>query len=204
MIYEFRTYTLKPRTLPDFLRGFNEALVHREKHSKLAACWITEIGPLNQVVHVWGYGSVDERDRIRTDARRDGTWSLENADMIVDMTSEIMMPTPFTPELVPANLGPYFEMRRYTLKPGSAPEMIRRWTERLPKRLEKSPLVGVFLSEIGRSNLWMPIWGYKSLDQRMAIRRELKADGVWPPPGETLVTHQENRILLAAPFSPIR
>ena len=190
--------------MPDFLKGFGAALRHRETHSKLAACWQTEIGPLNQVIHVWGYDSVAERNRIRAEASEDGTWPPDNAHMIVDMKSEIMVPTPFTGKLELADLGPYFEMRRYTLKPGGAPEMIRRWTDRLPARLERSPLVGVFLTDIGNNlNIWMRIWGYRSLDQRVEIRMELKAGGVWPPPGETLVTHQENRIMLAAPFSPI-
>lgn len=204
MIYEFRTYTLRPRAMPEFLKSFGEALKHREQHSKLAACWQTEIGPLNQVIHVWGYDSVLDRNRICAEASQDDTWPPDNGHLIVNMKSEIMKPTPFTGQLEPADVGPYFEMRRYTLKPGGAPEMIRRWTEHLPGRLQRSPLVGVFTSEIGKLNLWVPIWGYRSLNQRMEIRKELKAAGIWPPPGDTLVTHQENQIMLAAPFSPIR
>ena len=52
MIYEFRTYTLAPRALPEFQRRFGEALPPRLALSPLAAFWYTEIGPLNQVIHV--------------------------------------------------------------------------------------------------------------------------------------------------------
>ncbi len=38
----------------------------------------------------------------------------------------------------------------------------------------------------------------------MEIGKELKAEGIWPPPGETLLTHQENHIALAAPLSSIK
>ena len=50
MIYEVRTYTLKPGATVQFEENFAEALPHREKYSKLAAFWHTEIGPLNEVI----------------------------------------------------------------------------------------------------------------------------------------------------------
>jgi len=56
MIYEFRSYTLRPGTLQEFLKRFGDALPAREQLSKLAAFWYTDIGPLNEVVHVWLYG----------------------------------------------------------------------------------------------------------------------------------------------------
>jgi hypothetical protein len=44
MIYEFRTYTLHPRTLPEVLKRWTDALEPRLKLSPLAAFWYTEIG----------------------------------------------------------------------------------------------------------------------------------------------------------------
>ena len=43
MIYEVRTYTLKPGTVSEFEDHFAEALPHREKYSPLAAFWHTDI-----------------------------------------------------------------------------------------------------------------------------------------------------------------
>jgi hypothetical protein len=204
MIYEFRTYTLHPRTLPDFLKKFGDALPGREKYSKLAAFWFTEIGPLNQVIHVWGYDDLNARNEARAAAVAAGSWPPPTGDLIVDMKSEIMMPAAFSPELAPAEIGPYFEMRSYIIKPGSAPGMAKRWQECLPGRLELSPLVGAYTSEIGGLNQWVHIWAYNSLDQRMEVRSKAKAEGIWPPSGDSPVIHQESKIMLAAPFSPIR
>ena len=61
MIIEMRTYTLQPGTLAEAEKRFGEALPIREKHSKLAAFWHTEIGPLNQIIHVWAYDSFEHR-----------------------------------------------------------------------------------------------------------------------------------------------
>ena len=58
MIYEVRTYTLKPGSVAKFEENFAAALPHREKYSKLGAFWHTEIGPLISAsevtrVHEW-------------------------------------------------------------------------------------------------------------------------------------------------------
>ena len=71
MIYEVRTYVLKPGSVPEFEENFAKALPHREKYSKLGALWHTEFGVLNQVIHVWPYDSVEERQRIRGEASKD-------------------------------------------------------------------------------------------------------------------------------------
>ena len=51
MIIEMRTYTLKPGSIAEAEKRFGAALPAREKHSKLAAFWHTEIGPLNPYCH---------------------------------------------------------------------------------------------------------------------------------------------------------
>ncbi|MCB1742659.1 MAG: NIPSNAP family protein, partial [Gammaproteobacteria bacterium] len=122
----------------------------------------------------------------------------------VDMRSDIFEPLPFSPPMEPAKIGPYYEMRTYTLRPGGAAEMAERWQAHLPGRLALSPLAGVFTSDIGGLNQWLHIWAYESLDQRVAVRKKATAEGIWPPPGASPVVSQENKIVLPAPFSPMQ
>ena len=204
MIYEFRTYSIQPRTLPEFLKRFDDALEKRQQFSPLAAFWYTEIGALNQVIHVWPYENALERTRIRAEAVKGGNWPPKVGEFIVDMKSEIFEAQPFSPPLAPASIGPYFEMRSYVIRPGGIPEMAKRWKEYLPGRLELSPLVGVYTSDVGHLNQWVHIWAYKSLDERMAVRDKAKKGGIWPPPGDSPVIKQESKIMLAAPFSPVK
>jgi hypothetical protein len=204
MIYEFRTYTLQPRTLPEFLKRFGDALEARLQLSKFAAFWYTEIGPLNQVIHVWPYENALERSRIRAEAVKLGGWPPKIQEFLVDTKSELFESLPFSPPLEPSSNGPYFEMRSYVLKAGGIPQMTRRWGEYLPGRLKLSPLTGVFTCDVGSLNQWVHIWAYKSLDERIAIRKKAAAEGIWPPPGDSPVVKQETKILLAAPFSPIK
>ena len=68
MIVEFRTYRLKPGSVPQAEERFGQALPARTKLSPLAAFWHTEVGPLNRIIHVWPYANFEERTRIRAEA----------------------------------------------------------------------------------------------------------------------------------------
>ena len=134
MIYEIRTYDIKPGSLAEVEKRFGEAYELRKKHSLLAAFWHTEIGPLNQIIHVWPYKDLAERDRIRAEAVKDKTWPPKTGEFLVAMRTDIMIPAPFSPELKPGKVGPYFEMRTYTYAPGALPNVLENWGRALPEQ----------------------------------------------------------------------
>ncbi|MSQ88985.1 MAG: NIPSNAP family protein [Betaproteobacteria bacterium] len=209
MIYEMRTYDLKPRTLAEVMKRFGEAYEKRRKFSELYAFWYTEIGPLNQIIHVWPYENLEERARIRAAAVKDGGWPPRTGEFIARMRSDIMMPWGDLPAVEPGKVGPYFEMRSYCFNPGDLPKIQASWAQALPNRLKLSPLLALWYSELGELNRFVHIWPYRSLDQRMALRQQAIASGGWPPTlgqgdaAYNLIT-QETKILLAAPFSPLQ
>jgi hypothetical protein len=71
MIYEVRTYTLRPGTVSEFESRFEKRHLYREKHSKLGAFWHSDMGPLNQVLHVWEYYDLNHRAEAREAANQD-------------------------------------------------------------------------------------------------------------------------------------
>src|SRR3954466_6016244 len=71
MIYEVRTYTLRPGTVPEFEERYAKRLPARLKHSKLGAFWHTEFGPLNQVGHVYPYDDLNQRTAVRAAVAED-------------------------------------------------------------------------------------------------------------------------------------
>src|SRR5437870_445001 len=72
MIYEVRTYTLRPGgAVAEFEARFAKRLPLREKHSKLGAFWHTEFGPLNQVIHVYPYEDLQQRAAVRAALAQD-------------------------------------------------------------------------------------------------------------------------------------
>lgn len=205
MIYEIRTYEIAPGSLAEVEKRFGEAYEYRKKYSELTAFLHTEIGPLNQIVHVWGYRDLAERAHIRDEAAKDANWPPKIREFIRTMKSEIVMPFPFLPDVKPGRVGPFFELRYYTLRPGMLPDLRKAWETAIAERLKMSPVVLAGAVEFGQANGFVHIWGYKSLDQRMQIREEARTRGVWPPPGsaDRLLT-QETKILLPASWSPMQ
>jgi hypothetical protein len=205
MIYEVRTYTLKPGTVAEFEARFEAALPHRLKYSDLAAFWHTEIGPLNQVIHVWPYEDLQQRTEVRARAAQDPNWPPKAGEFIVAMESEIFTPAPFSPKLGGGQkLGNIYEMRIYQYQPGSLPTVIERWGEALSGgRLELSPIAACMSSEIGRLNVWLHIWPYADLNERARIRAESRELSTWPPKTREFLVSQQTKILIPASFSPM-
>jgi hypothetical protein len=69
MIYEIRTYNVKPGLVAEYQKRFAEGLEVRSKYSQMYGMWHTEIGPLNQIVHIWSYASLQQRAEVRAAAK---------------------------------------------------------------------------------------------------------------------------------------
>ncbi|MBW1699431.1 MAG: NIPSNAP family protein [Deltaproteobacteria bacterium] len=204
MIYEMRTYTLKPGTVAEFEKRFEASLANRLKHSELAAFWHTEIGPLNQVIHIWPYENLGQREEIRARAAKEPDWPPKVQDLLLTMESQIFVPAPFSPKLGGGKkLGNIYEMRIYQYQPGTLPEVLKRWEQALNGgRLELSPIAACMSSEIGILNRWVHIWPYKSLEERSRIRAESKKLDTWPPKTREFMVSQQTKIMIPASFSP--
>ncbi len=205
MIYEIRTYRLIPGSVAEVEKRFAEGYEHRKKFSELVGFWHTEIGPLNEIIHIWPYADLAERARIRAESVKNPNWPPKITEFIRSMNSEILVPFPFSPLLKPGTFGPYYEMRIYTFQPGKLPEIVGSWEKSLPGRLQLSPLAVVGSVDLGEVNRFIQIWPYNSLDQRAAVRAEAVQKGVWPPAGiaERLLT-QANKIMMPCAFSPMQ
>ena len=204
MIYEMRTYTLKPGTVAEFERRWAPLIEGRQRLSPLGALWHTEIGPLNEMIHVWPYESLEERDRIRAQAVEQGIWPPPTRELILRQRSEILQPAPFMRPLEPRVMGNVYEMRTYTYQPGAMPEVLRIWAEAVPHREKYSPLAACWYTEFGELNRFIHVWPYESLAERDRIRAEAAKDPHWPPPTGEFLVAMENKILVPAPFSPLR
>jgi hypothetical protein len=102
-----------------------------------------------------------------------------------------------------------FEERTYTLHAGKTKEYLNRfehdgWSTYTSTLKD---VIGVFYSEVGILNQIVTISAYDSFEQRALRRAELRANPKWETYAASvrpLITRQENRLLIPAPFSPIR
>src|SRR5207245_2025388 len=103
-------------SLGEVEKRYAEAYEYRKKYSPLTAFWHTEVGPLNEIIHVWGYKDLAERARIRAEAAKEANWPSKIRDFVVDQDVEIVNPFPFIPEITPGTLA---DLRDPALQPHS-------------------------------------------------------------------------------------
>src|ERR1700731_2637140 len=102
MIFDLRTYTTKPNRLARFLETYERlALPLQRKYlGEPYGFFVTHIGPLGRVVHLWQYDDIADRDERRDAMEADAEWqayrrvALEE-DTLVDMENQILRPVSF-------------------------------------------------------------------------------------------------------------
>ena len=104
MYYELRTNTLDPLKMGDWLALYqSHALeVQREHLGNLVGFFTSEVGEINQVVHMWAYVSLDERMARRAAMAADPRWaefSRRNRELgaVLQLQSRLLRPTGFSP-----------------------------------------------------------------------------------------------------------
>lgn len=102
MFYEVRTYRLKNGTLPAYLKVVGEeGIAIQKRHlGTLVAYLSSEIGPINEIVHIWAYASLDDRERRRQQLAADPQWQAflpKIRDLIEVADNKIMKLAPFSP-----------------------------------------------------------------------------------------------------------
>lgn len=205
MLFEMRTYVLKPGMTNNFVQAFAEGLTARLGISKLMGLWLSEVGGLNRVVHVWPYDSFEDRERIGNEARKTGKWPPKTQEFIVTQENKILVPAPFSPPMPEQKLGNVYEFRTYTYQPGTMPKVLERFGKVMPDRTKISPLVAAWTTAIGPLNQFIHVWAYQDAGERERLRAEAAAKVAgWPPGTREFMVAQENMILTPAPCAPFK
>jgi len=102
MIVEERIYTVQPGKVAEYLKNYEEKglPVQLPILEHLIGYFYTDFGPLNQVIHIWGYDSFEERTRRRAELFKSAAWHdyLKLArPNIVRQENKLLLPAPFSP-----------------------------------------------------------------------------------------------------------
>lgn len=104
MIIDERTYTIRPTYVEDFLKMYDELgrPTHQRILGNLIGYFTVEVGEVNQVVHMWGYESMADRERRRAILAADPVWQdyyqkAKAKGYIVHQQTRILSSTWFSP-----------------------------------------------------------------------------------------------------------
>lgn len=101
MFIEIRTYRLNNGAVPAYLAAVAEGIAIQRRHlGALVGYYSSEIGPINQIVHIWAFASLDDREARRARLNADPEWQAflpRIRDLIETAETKIMRPAAFSP-----------------------------------------------------------------------------------------------------------
>lgn len=102
MIIDHRTYVTQHGRLQEFLDRYEKMAlgVQQQYLGRLVGYFVTDIGPQNQVVHLWAYDSLDDRAARRGRMEQDPAWKAfkqANAGVFQSQENKILSPVHFSP-----------------------------------------------------------------------------------------------------------
>ena len=104
MIIDHRTYSFHPGKLNKWVELYEKyGLPVQQKHlGRLIGFFVTEVGPLNQVVFMWGYEDMGDRERRRATMAKDPDWQdflarVEEVGALKSQENKFLVPVPFSP-----------------------------------------------------------------------------------------------------------
>src|SRR3990167_612547 len=198
-IYELRSYTIKPEFYPDFLKLTGEKIHLRAKHSPFLGYWTSELGGINEVIHLWEYDSLAQRQNIRNALVKDKelmeTYMSKMRPMLDLQENNVLVP-------MTANIVHKFEesddvdLPVYELNIVAESDEMDEQDSNKGRESFGGVLVGQWASVIGStSGSVVQIWRYHGFDTIDEFLRSAKN----PIESQTF-----NKLIIPTTFSPLQ
>jgi hypothetical protein len=102
MILDERSYAIHPAHVREYLEIYEaEGMALQVSHlGDLVGWFTTDIGVVNEVVHIWRYADLGDRERRRAAMEADPRWQAfrqRTSGFVQSMRSRILRPTSFSP-----------------------------------------------------------------------------------------------------------
>lgn len=100
MIVEHRMYTLQVGKVNEYLKNYEE--LGRKLQAEIlgppVGWYYTEVGTLNQIIHMWAYTDFEDRSKRRAELAKNPGWHKYLASiqaLIITQETKILIPAPF-------------------------------------------------------------------------------------------------------------
>ncbi|XP_046418430.1 protein NipSnap [Neodiprion pinetum] len=216
IIYGLSTHNIRPNSMDKYLVNYQEYvnLIHSKKSDlqcDLIGSWVVEVGDMDQALHLWRYtGGYERVDRtLSTLSQNEAYHKLiqEQGSYLRSRHLQYLLAFSFWPQLVMREGPNIYEIRSYSLKPGTMIEWGNNWARAINYRRNNDEAFAGFFSQIGRLYNVHHIWAYKDFQTRKETR-----ESAWRSPGwdncvaytVPLIREMHSRILRPVSFSPTK
>ena len=211
MLYELRTYTTQAGAVPAILKANEEVgrQVRGDDYGKLEGYWFTDIGPLNQVMHLWSYADMAERDRLRAELGALKGWTQEYIPLIRPLIAkqELRFMQAHRDLSPPVEGGNFYEFRNYRVKPGTAAGWMEKFVAVMPTREKYSKNVCAWITQSPDPNEVCHLWAYKDTTERKKARDGVSGEAAWQEfaaANAPLLEEMHSTLMWPASFSPLQ
>lgn len=184
MIHELRIYTVKPGTIHKVLEA--SGTVAREirggdKYGKLEGHWASEVGTLNQYIHLWSYQDLQTRQNLRQELFAKPEWTEKYTPMVTPhlISQSVTLLEPIIDMKMPEGENNFHELRTYQIRPGEARKWANNMAQYMAVREKYSQNLGLWIHVTPDPNKVTHLWSYSSWEERIRARQQSQADPEW-------------------------
>lgn len=216
IIYALYTHNVKPGCMDKYLTNYEKKVAHVISHQKqveldLVGSWTVDVGDLDQALHLWrfkgGYAGVDKALKFLDENEDYQKLTNEQNQFLRARHLQFLLAFSYWPKIDSRPNKNIYEIRSYTLKPGTMIEWGNNWARAINFRRNNNEAFAGFFSQMGRLYNVHHIWCYKNLQSRKETR-----ESAWRSPGwdecvaytVPLIQQMQSRLLLPTSFSPTK
>jgi len=156
-VYEMQFHGVKPECMEEYLnqfQSFQDMMRDKNTGAELVGSFTVEIGDQDEAVHLWRYpGGYPVLNDFNTVYRTDKDFiefRKKRNQMLRSRRNQILLAFSFWPPITPREGSNIYELRSYTLKPGTMYEWGNCWAKGIRHRETNNEAVAGFFYPNGR------------------------------------------------------
>ena len=212
MINELRMYTTRPGKMKDVVNAsatVAQKIRGGDTYGKLIGHWWSEIGKMNQYVHMWEYKDPEEMRRLRSELAAKEDWKNKFVPLVGPniLTQEIRLLRPLTEIKKPVNSSNIYELKIIKLNIGQSAKWAKKFLEIVDLIESSSMNIGIWNTELQDPNEIISLWSHPNLENMSKYWYELESNKDWNDFNiyqESSVKSEENIILKSSACSPLQ
>ncbi|MDB3955824.1 NIPSNAP family protein [Alphaproteobacteria bacterium] len=212
MINELRMYTTRPGKMKDVVNAsatVAQKIRGGDTYGKLIGHWWSEIGKMNQYVHMWEYKDPEEMRRLRSELAAKEDWKNKFVPLVGPniLTQEIRLLRPLTEIKKPVNSSNIYELKIIKLNIGQSAKWAKNFLEIVDLIENSSINIGIWNTELQDPNEIISLWSHPNLENMSKYWCDLESNKDWNDFNnyqQNSVKSEENIILKSSVCSPLQ
>ncbi|KAJ1555381.1 Nipsnap [Cladochytrium tenue] len=205
-VHKLLVHNVKPDAWDDYGALVTEHYprITNDKNLKreLVGSWYTEVGPLDQAVHIWQYNNYPGYHETNELLAKDEIYQRFMRDlrpMLRSRENHMMQEFDFWVGSEPSTRGSIYELRSYVLKPGRLMEWKNEWKKGLEARRKFMEPVGAWFSQLGDLQMVHHMWAFPDLQARKEMR-----EACWEVDGWAQTVYKTGMLPLLSAYAVVR